>query len=60
MDSMYRKYYTSEILEKIKKFGFNGECSEHFIDVEDYNDLWDNMGKKNGRKYQHLNNFSNG
>ena len=41
MDSIYRKYYTSEILEKIKKFGFKGECSAHYIDVKDYDDLWD-------------------
>lgn len=50
MDSIYRKYYTTEILEKIKKFGFKGECSSHFIDVEDYNDLWDNMGKEKWEK----------
>ena len=37
---MNKKYYTSEILEKIKKFGFNEECSTHYIDVEDYDDLW--------------------
>ena len=50
MDSIYRKYYTSEILEKIKKFGFKGECESHFIDVEDYIDLWDNMGKEKWEK----------
>ena len=44
MGSIYKKYYTSEILEKIEKFGFKGECESHFIDVEDYNDLWDRMG----------------
>ena len=50
MDSIYRKYYTSEILEKIKRFGFNRECESHYIDVEDYNDLWDNMGKEKWEK----------
>ena len=41
MDSVYKKYYTSEILEKIKEFGFNEECSAHYIDVKDFDDLWD-------------------
>ena len=50
MDSIYKKYYTSEILEKIKNFGYDEECSSNFIDVEDYNHLWDNMGKEKWEK----------
>lgn len=50
MDSIYKKYYTSEILEKIKKFGFNGECDSHYIDVEDYNDLWSEPFKEKWEK----------
>lgn len=50
METMYRKYYTSEILEKIKSFGFNGECESHYIDVEDYNDLWSEPFKEKWEK----------
>lgn len=50
MKDFYKKYYTSEILEKIKKFGYDEECSSHFIDVEDYNHLWDNMGEEKWEK----------
>ena len=50
METMYRKYYTSEILEKIKSFGFNGECSSHYIDVEDYNELWSEPFKEKWEK----------
>lgn len=50
MKDFYKKYYTSEILEKIKSFGYDEECSSHFIDVEDYNHLWDSMGKEKWEK----------
>ena len=46
MDSIYRKYYTSEILEKIKKFGFKGECSRHIIDLKDGEDIFDEPWEK--------------
>lgn len=43
---MHRKYYTSEILEKIKRFGFNGECSTHIIDLKDGEDVFDEPWEK--------------
>lgn len=46
MDSIYRKYYTSEILEKIKKFGFKGECSRHIIDLKEGEDIFDEPWEK--------------
>lgn len=46
MDSIYRKYYTSEILEKIKKFGFKGECSTHIIDLKEGEDIFDEPWEK--------------
>ena len=49
MKDFYKKYYTTEILEKIKKFGYDEECSSHFIDVEDYNHLWDYHGNYRGQ-----------
>jgi hypothetical protein len=39
MKDFYRKYYTTEILEKIEKFGFDEECSFHSIDCYDPFDL---------------------
>lgn len=39
MDSIYKKYYTSEILEKIVKFGYDEECGFHSIDCDDPLDL---------------------
>ena len=42
----YKKYYTTEILEKIKKFGFKGECSRHIIDLKDGEDIFDEPWEK--------------
>jgi hypothetical protein len=39
MDLIYKKYYTTEILEKIEKFGHDEECSFHSIDCDDQFDL---------------------
>ena len=39
MKDFYKKYYTSEILEKIKGFGYDEECSYHSIDCDDPFDL---------------------
>ena len=46
MDLDYKKYFTSEILEKIKKFGFNRECSTHIIDLKDDEDIFDEPWNK--------------
>ena len=46
MDLDYKKYYTSEILEKIKKFGFNGKCSTHIIDLKEDEDFFDEPWNK--------------
>lgn len=46
MDSIYKKYYTSEILEKINKFGFKGECSRHIIDLKEGEDIFDEPWEK--------------
>ena len=46
MKDFYKKYYTTEILEKIEKFGFKGECESHYIDVKDYDGLWDEPWKE--------------
>ena len=46
MTDFYRKYYTSEILEKIKSFGFNRECSSHIIDLKDGEDIFDEPWEK--------------
>lgn len=46
MKDFYRKYYTSEILEKIKSFGFNGKCSKHIIDLKDGEDIFDEPWEK--------------
>jgi hypothetical protein len=47
MDSIYKKYYTTEILEKIKKFGFNEKCTSHIIDAKEYGDLWNEPWNEN-------------
>ena len=39
MKDFYKKYYTTEILEKIEKFGHDVECSFHSIDCDDPFDL---------------------
>ena len=39
MKDFYKKYYTTEILEKITKFGHDEECSFHSIDCDDPFDL---------------------
>jgi hypothetical protein len=41
MKDFYKKYYTTEILEKIKSFGFNRECSTHIIELKDGEDIFD-------------------
>lgn len=46
MDLDYKKYYTSEILEKIKKIGFKGKCSTHIIDLKDDEDIFDEPWNK--------------
>lgn len=39
MKDFYQKYYTTEILEKIIKFGYDEECSYHSIDGDGPLDL---------------------
>ena len=46
MKEFYKKYYTTEILNKIKKFGYNGDCSQHFIDIKEYEEVWDEPWNK--------------
>lgn len=46
MKDFYRKYYTSEILDKIKSFGFDGKCSPHIIDIKDGEDVFDEPWNK--------------
>ena len=46
MDNVHRKYYTSEILEKIKRLGFNGKCSNHIIDLKEGEDIFDEPWEK--------------
>ena len=46
MKDFYKKYYTTEILEKIKSFGFNRECSTHIIDLKDGEDIFDEPWEK--------------
>lgn len=46
MKDFYRKYYTSEIFEKIKCLGFNGKCSPHIIDIKDDEDIFDEPWEK--------------
>ena len=59
MDSIYRKYYTSEILEKIKKFGFKGECSRHIIDLKEGEDIFDEPWEKKHANIPTPEEFSN-
>jgi hypothetical protein len=41
MKDFYKKYYTTEVLNKIKKFGYNGDCSPHIIDIKEDEEVWD-------------------
>lgn len=43
---IHRKYYTSEIVEKIKRLGFNRKCSNHIIDLKEGEDIFDEPWEK--------------